>query len=369
MGQWLPRVLGVALSVAAVAKVGQRAVWEALAHADLWLVLFAAVAVYPLLAPKARRWQGVLAAFGIALPWRDALRFYGIGLWAAIATPGQVGDAVKAWYVRGRGGHLAPALASVVVDRLFDVLMLLLAAAFGVAVYGGGVSILVIPALTLVTLAGIAFAAVPGLRARAAWLLPPPLRRRVAGHAWAVALRDARLSRGEIAAAFGWSLFSFAATLARVALCFAAVGVHLAPATLVAVFGLSSLVGLLSVSGIGTRDWALIALLGRDGVPQETALAASFLILLLNVTNVVPGFVAWLRDPVPLKANVGDGAAIRGVSPAGTRSALTSVDSVPKGDTEARRAALRVPAGQDAPTAAVRAYPATSGTITGNEGN
>ncbi len=174
--RWLPRVVGIALSVAAVAKVGQKAVWGTLAHANGWLVLLAAVAVFPLLAPKARRWQGVLADFGIALPWRDAFRFYAIGLWAAIATPGQVGDGLKAWYVRGRGGHLAPALASVVVDRLFDLLLLLLAAAFGIVVYGGGTAAVAVPLLTLAVVAGIAVAAMPRLRSRLARLLPGSVR-------------------------------------------------------------------------------------------------------------------------------------------------------------------------------------------------
>ncbi len=303
MRRWLPRVVGIALSVAAVAKVGQKAVWGTLTHANGWLVLLAAVAVFPLLAPKARRWQGVLADFGIALPWRDAFRFYAIGLWAAIATPGQVGDGLKAWYVRGRGGHLAPALASVVVDRLFDVLMLLLAAVCGIVAYGGGggTAAVAIPLLTLLVVAGIAVAALPRLRAWLGRLLPGPVRAKVTGHRWALALRDARLSGRSIAAALGWSLVSFAATLARIALCFAAIGLHLSPLRLVGIVGLSSIVGLLSVSGIGTRDLFLIFALGRDGIGPETALAASFLILFLNLTNVVPGFVAWLRDPVPLR--------------------------------------------------------------------
>ena len=134
--RWLPRLIGLALSVVAIVVVGPRDVARGLRAANPWLVAIAAVAVFPLLAPKARRWQIVLADFGIALPWRDAFRFYAIGLWAAIVTPGQLGDGLKAWYVQSRGGNLAPALASVVVDRLFDVLMLLAAAALGVAVYG-----------------------------------------------------------------------------------------------------------------------------------------------------------------------------------------------------------------------------------------
>ncbi|MCA1670217.1 MAG: flippase-like domain-containing protein, partial [Thermomicrobia bacterium] len=151
--RWLPRLLGLALSVVAIAIVGPRKVMTGLGAANPWLVAIAAVAVFPLLAPKARRWQIVLADFGIALPWRDAFRFYAIGLWAAIITPGQLGDGLKAWYVQSRGGNLAPALASVVVDRLFDVLMLLGAASIGAAIYGAafGAQFVVVGILTVVT--------------------------------------------------------------------------------------------------------------------------------------------------------------------------------------------------------------------------
>lgn len=301
--RWLPRLLGIALSAVAIAVVGPRDVIAGLGAANPWLVAIAAVAVFPLLAPKARRWQIVLADFGIALPWRDAFRFYAIGLWAAIVTPGQLGDGLKAWYVQSRGGNLAPALASVVVDRLFDVLMLLCAAAVGVAIYGAafGAQFAVVGALTVVTICGIAVAARPSLRRRAAAFLPPAIRWRIGRLRWVAAVQDAHLSGVSLLRALGWSVASFAATLARIYLCFRAVDVRLPLATFVAVVGLSSLAGLLSVSGIGTRDWALIALLGRQGIGHDTALAASFLILFLNLTNIVPGLIAWYRDPVPLR--------------------------------------------------------------------
>jgi glycosyltransferase 2 family protein len=301
--RWLPRLIGLALSVIAVVVVGPRDVARGLRAANPWLVAIAAVAVFPLLAPKARRWQIVLADFGIVLPWRDAFRFYAIGLWAAIVTPGQLGDGLKAWYVQSRGGNLAPALASVVVDRLFDVLMLLAAAALGVAVYGAafGAQFALVGLLTVVTVAGIIVAARPSLRRRAAALLSGIVRARLARMRWVSALHDAHLAGSSLALALGWSLISFAATLGRIYLCFRAVDIRLPLVTFVAVVGLSSLAGLLSISGIGTRDWALIALLGRSHIGHDTALAASFLILFLNLTNIVPGLIAWYRDPVPLR--------------------------------------------------------------------
>ena len=318
--RWLPRLLGIVLSVIAIAVVGPRKVASGLGAANPWLVAIAGVAVFPLLAPKARRWQIILADFGIALPWRDAFRFYAIGLWAAIVTPGQLGDGLKAWYVQSRGGNLAPALASVIVDRLFDVLMLLCAASVGVAIYGAafGAQFVVVGALTVVTLLGIAVAARPSLRRRAATLLPPALRVRIGRLRWVAAVQDAHLAGTSLLLALSWSVVSFAATLARIYLCFRAVDVRLSLMTFIAVVGLSSLAGLLSVSGIGTRDWALIALLGREGIGHETALAASFLILFLNLTNIVPGLIAWYRDPVPLRKHVAeprDVMATPGVSP------------------------------------------------------
>lgn len=318
--RWLPRLLGIALSVVAIAVVGPRKVVSGLGAANPWLVAIAAVAVFPLLAPKARRWQIILADFGIALPWRDAFRFYAIGLWAAIVTPGQLGDGLKAWYVQGRGGNLVPALASVIVDRLFDVLMLLCAASVGVAIYGSafGAQFVVVGALTVVTLLGIAVAARPSLRRRAATLLPSVIRVRIGRLRWVAAVQDAHLAGTSLLLALGWSVVSFAATLARIYLCFRAVEVRLSLMTFIAVVGLSSLAGLLSVSGIGTRDWALIALLGREGIGHETALAASFLILFLNLTNIVPGLIAWYRDPVPLRRRATpdrDVLATPGVSP------------------------------------------------------
>ena len=318
--RWLPRLLGLALSVVAIVVVGPRDVAHGLRAANPWLVGIAAVAVFPLLAPKARRWQIVLADFGIALPWRDAFRFYAIGLWAAIVTPGQLGDGLKAWYVQSRGGNLAPALASVVVDRLFDVLMLLAAAALGVAVYGAafGAQFALVGILTVVTIVGIVVAARPALRNRAAALLPSIVRTRLARMRWVGALRDAHLDAASLGLALVWSLVSFGATLGRIYLCFRALDIHLPPVTFVAVVGLSSLAGLLSISGIGTRDWALIALLGREHIGHETALAASFLILFLNLTNIVPGLIAWYRDPVPLRrrpppADAGDLRSAAGV--------------------------------------------------------
>ena len=57
----------------------------------------------------------------------------------------------------------------------------------------------------------------------------------------------------------------------------------------------------ISFSGIGTRDAALILLLGNLGQPKEAALALSVLILLSIFSMRLVGFVCWILDPIKPK--------------------------------------------------------------------
>src|SRR5258707_1268061 len=81
--------------------------------------------------------------------------------------------------------------------------------------------------------------------------LPCAFRERLLRLRWIATLRAAHLSVRSISLALAWSVVSFGATLARIYLCFRALDIRLAPPTFIAVVGLSSLAGLLSVSGIG----------------------------------------------------------------------------------------------------------------------
>ena len=62
---------------------------------------------------------------------------------------------------------------------------------------------------------------------------------------------------------------------------------------------LQTLAALISIGGVGTRDAVLVAFLDRYGYSGGQAIAISFLILGLNLVNILPGFLFWLRDPLP----------------------------------------------------------------------
>ncbi|NTW38538.1 MAG: flippase-like domain-containing protein, partial [Cellulomonadaceae bacterium] len=142
--------------------------WDELSQSNLWYIAASVALVFPFISLKAWRWRVILRDVGIDLAFSPAYRVYALGLAAGSFTPGQAGDFIKAWYLNKAGHSLGAALLSAVLDRLFDVAVLVLLAASGLLVLGADFSS-VLPGL-LALLFGVMLAlivlAVPSLRAR-----------------------------------------------------------------------------------------------------------------------------------------------------------------------------------------------------------
>lgn len=306
--RWLPRLLAVGLLVFALLRAGIPNVWRSLLAADLPSVMLAAVLVLPFVVARAARWRTILADLGIGISLLEASRLYAIGLWIGTITPGQAGDAVKAWYLSRRGESLALGLLSCFLDRLFDILVLTAIATTALVVFWPseqGQWLLGV-AIIAAVVAALLFLAQPGLRNRLLRLpglrwVWTPIERRLRGAGWGAALLDSGVRLPTLVAALAMTIGGFVITLSRVYLVFGAVGVQLPPLEFMAVASVMVFVSLVSVAGLGSRDVALIALLTPFGYSEQQAVAASFLVLFLNLTNVVPGLVASIGRPAPLK--------------------------------------------------------------------
>lgn len=306
--KWGPRLVGLLLFVIVLRSVGVGRVWTALREADPWLFLIASVALFPFIVVKSLRWAGLAAGLGSArIGWFEAFRLYCIGLWWGQATPGQAGDFVKAWYLRRHGGALAPALTSCILDRLFDFVALFALSGAALFVYAdGGRSIVLVVALLALVVGAIAAIVTERWRtpllAFLARLTPRPIRERLAKIELLRSLAELRLDARQLLPATAWTLASWAISLFRVWLCFIALDVRLPFADFMILTLLQAIASLVSIGGVGTRDAVMVAFLDRYGYDGGQAIAISFLILGLNLVNILPGFFFWLRDPVPREA-------------------------------------------------------------------
>lgn len=306
--RWLPRLIAVGLLVYAIWRAGPANIWQTLLTADWTLVGISAIMVLPFVVVRAARWRTLLTDLKIDLALSDAIRYYAIGLFIGTVTPGQAGDAIKAWYLASRGKSLAISLLSCVLDRLFDVLVLTAIATTALVVFWPaqqgqwliGLAIIVGLVIGLVMLARPEIRRQvtnwPGLR-----LVWRPIERWLGGSAWGAALLESRIGGPTLLVSLALTGLGFVVTLSRVYLVFRAVGVDLALLPFLAVASVTVFAGLISVAGLGSRDVALITLLMPFGYGEQQAVAISFLILFLNFTNVGPGLAAWLSRPVPLK--------------------------------------------------------------------
>jgi uncharacterized membrane protein YbhN (UPF0104 family) len=118
--RWAIRLIGPALLVLFLWRSDFSQLAAGFSRIQIVPLLLSLLLFFPFVAIKAWRWNALMAELGMHPP---TLRLYLGG-----TTPGQSGDFIKAWYLRERGEALAPALFSIVLDRLFDFLIMALLA-------------------------------------------------------------------------------------------------------------------------------------------------------------------------------------------------------------------------------------------------
>jgi uncharacterized membrane protein YbhN (UPF0104 family) len=313
------RLLGPLAFGYIVYRIDLEKLFTCLRQAEIHIYFLALPLVWISIFCKSLRWRQLI----VGGPVRDSARkieasflqsflvYFRAMFWGA-ATPGRVGELYKTKYVQEQGGSFGQALASAVMDRLFDVASLFL---FALLFLGQLVDRLTLDlrAVGVIILVGFALLA-GGLLIAFPMLLWP--------------LGDTQHPKGSVKkkGALLWEklgtahaevrrwgpmvwIFCLVSTCVALALFMLqrysiaiALDIHVDFVTYSAVIAVSGLLCLLpiSVQGIGTRDAVLVLCLGWEGVPLERALAVSSLILMTMLINTTFGFVTFLvAKPFP----------------------------------------------------------------------
>jgi glycosyltransferase 2 family protein len=280
---WL-RLVGPIAAAVLLARIDLGEVAASLAEVRWQPLALALVLVAPLFVAKAWRWRLLLDACGECISLRDAVRLYAISAGAGALTPGAVGDFWKG--LSPVVGRKSVGLWTSAIDRAYDLAMLLLLGlVISVAwLHGRAPRVAALCAISVVVAAF--WAGRMQLLDMSASILPrfPNAAEALHASAWAAASA---------------TVFATCLAFVRFELLVMALGLSLGwPQSFVAFVLTSGVAALpLSVSGLGTRDVALLGYLRTCGISSADAIALSSLCLLLFVWNGVIAACLWLMQP------------------------------------------------------------------------
>jgi hypothetical protein len=248
----------------------------------------------------ALRWRILARGQQIELSLADTARFTWIGLFFTNVLPtGFGGDAVRAWILGRRDGHLPAVTASVLADRMSALWALVSVGALGVIVDGGSLPGIVIVGALLacgaVALGSVLLLA-PGparalSRATARWARPSRAIGRVGqGLATYTGRRDL------LAAAVAISLAAQACVVLAALMLSRSLGLHISIGLLATTIPVALLATATptNINGLGIRETVFRALLVPAGVLPALAVAFSLTTVVAGAIVSLPGAFAWV---------------------------------------------------------------------------
>jgi len=266
----LPVIVSAFLLLLLLWKLDAREVLAAVSGASwVWISLSLIItATFPVFGTF--RWLAVIRPMGAEIGFSPAFRVTMGAFPLNSFLPSKAGDLSKAAFLRAHGGFV-PLAGSVVFERMVDVIVLTGMTVIG-ALFLNQQSILYLAlGCAAATIGGIAV-----LCLSAHLPLPASIQRKAddIGKAARAVFR----SPGYLVLVLFWSIVNWLGTMAESYCLFRALQIDISFMTVLAVMPLAIFVGLLplTISGIGTRDAALVWLLGSM-VTAEAALAVGIL--------------------------------------------------------------------------------------------
>lgn len=318
--KWALRSIGLALFVFLLVRYQVLESLLSLDMASAGLLLAAIALNVPQIVLKVVRWRYLLSVQGIRYPQLPATLAYFGSIFIGLLTPGRLGEFIKSVHVqRDCGVSSGRAFSSVLADRLFDLAALFVvgaAAIAALAVSDAGTWIVLLAFAALLTASVALFVHPRGFALLARLAEKLRLGKLFRPEGWLADLHEglaALPARGVIVAVL-LTAAAYAVFYLQCWLVARAAGLPVGPFEVAFAVTLGSLVTLLpiSVSGVGTRDAAIVSYLSSAGASGEVALAFSILIFVIfYVGGALFGLIAWTIKPVPLELWKRDRGATR----------------------------------------------------------
>lgn len=272
----------------------------------LYLIV-ATLITFPSLFNKSLCWHYILKQQGIKYRLKDLFLMYCSGLYIGIVTPGRIGEVTKALYLKRDGHSMGKSLVGVILDRLSDFAFLI-----GFISVGALLIVTILQKQILILISGLIISVllliillkigVIKWFLNKAFLLLVPHKYQ---NSWKINfqefLNDLKIYKLKhyliifLITTFSWIFYYLQMYILAKGLNLSIPFLYFAISVTIA--GFITLVPI-SVSGIGTRDAALILLFAPFLIPKEQVIVFSALILLMSLFTALVGLICWLIKPI-----------------------------------------------------------------------
>ena len=265
-------------------------------NCNLHFLLIAFFSQLTVLTIKVVRWKYILEVLKIKVAFGDALKAFWAGLYLAAITPAKVGEISRAYFLKNNNRSITRSTFSVILDRLIDIVCLLF--------FGLGASIFYLQELGdlhrlfLLLVAALAlgiwivclkrdlfYSLFKRLLYRFISKEKFPLRENL-DLSILKAIRGRHYAIIAIYVLVGWVVYFFGWWFLTKALY-----IKIPFVQLIAAVSIATVIAMIPVtlSGLGTRDAAMIFIFSKLGIGKESAFSFSLMIFFITITIICIG--------------------------------------------------------------------------------
>lgn len=280
-------------------RIDLRKLFEVLSSANLVQIMFSVVLTFAILLIMVIRWRYILSSMGIKYGFGRALSSLTKGALLGAVTPGKLGELLRAKYLVGdTGASAGKSIFSVVIDRIYDLFVLVLIAGTSIIIltrtYAVEIPLYAVAILSSLFIASMFF--LLSKRFVGFFLVPAfnhfvPVKHQESAHFHFREFYDGLWSIRKMThmACGVLSLLIWLLKFLMLYLLSLAIGIEIPFWLLLSIGSTAVIISLIpiSIAGLGTREAVFIFFLSFHKASAEFALALSFLFLVLPLLSVL----------------------------------------------------------------------------------
>jgi glycosyltransferase 2 family protein len=308
-------LVGIALFLIILSRINLSALFEILAHTNIFFLVLAFLVNCIIILLKSLKWKIIVNSIKPNFSLKRSIVAFFVGFSFSTITPAKLGDFIKVFYITDENCSLGKSLSTIVIDRLIDIILLFFIAFIGI--YGFSV-FYTIEILSIGTIILIVTGIVAGLyiilnkpllsailKPFFNIFVPKNLKGKVTLYYddFFTGLFTFYYDKRRFFSSIGVGIISWIPTFIYGYLLALSIGIDSGIFFFVLIIPIISLIDLLpiSISGIGTRDVALIFLFGLISISAVQAVAFSLLYLFMSYWLIaLIGAGLYFRYPIEI---------------------------------------------------------------------